>query len=414
MIPQFRQYMPLARLLVLEGLVVLLGFLFTIAATRMVGVDGYGQIAYAIAIGNVLSAAMRYGTDETLIVSMMRSDQEWLEIVAVTLLRAALYVIAALALAAVWLGGIVTGKEALAAAAFLLIGMQLVAQYDYLGQQHRHNFAMVGNKAVLLLVFAGLATTTGLQALDLFIIASLIANVGLLAVHYRFFNRNFANCSYQVDWPSIGARLKALLRSNFAVMFASLMSLGLYSANQIYIKLALSFEALAIFAVQWQVCNVFLIYMKQVNRMYKPVLALQYRDGSALLSATRWKFFAMVTLPPTAISLLIWLNYDAIFPRLFTASLAGYGSVFLILTAFVFLRGIHLTLTQISYAAAKNHVPSVANAVGLVLIGAVIVVLQGYDQIEDGVIAMNIAMLGMIATTLLFLCPFSRFENIRD
>ena len=64
----------LGRLLVLQGIVVGLGFLFTVAATRMLGMTGFGQITYAIAIGNVLAVVMRYGTDETLIVSMTHSD----------------------------------------------------------------------------------------------------------------------------------------------------------------------------------------------------------------------------------------------------------------------------------------------------------------------------------------------------
>lgn len=64
------------RIFWLQGVLVALGFLFTIVATRMMGMEAYGQIAYAIAIGNILSAAMRYGTDETLIVSMTRADNK--------------------------------------------------------------------------------------------------------------------------------------------------------------------------------------------------------------------------------------------------------------------------------------------------------------------------------------------------
>ena len=404
----------LARLLVLQGGVVALGFLFSMVATQMMGIEAYGQITYAIAIGNILSAAMRYGTDETLIVSMTRADNQRLELEAATLLRTGLYLIADIVLCALWLGGILSGKEALASASFLLIGLQVVAQFDYFTEQQKHTYTIIGNKAVLLVIFAVLASTTSMSALDIFIVASLISNAGLLALHYRYFRRNFASRTPITNWPQIANRLKELLLTNHVVMFASLMSLGLYSANQIYIKFALSFEALAIFAVQWQVCNFFIIYMKQVNRIYKPILAAQYRDASAALRVTQWKFGAMVTLPPTALSLLIWLNYDAIFPRFFTDSLAGYGSVYLLLTVFIFFRGIHLTLTQICFVAAKNHVAFFANAVGVLLIGAVIVLLQGYDQIEDGVIAMNAALLGMVVTTLCFLTPISRFENARD
>lgn len=404
----------LVRLLALQGGVVALGFVFTIVVTRMMGIESYGQISYVIAIGNIMSAAMRYGTDETLIVSMTHADSQRSEIEAVTVLRAGFYLVAAVTLSVLWLWGLLTGKEALAAAFFLLIGLQVVAQFDYLNEQHKYSYTMIGNKTVLLLIFAALASTTSLGALEIFMAGTVFANVGLLMLHYGYFRRNFASTSPKVAWEEIVARVIALLYSNHLVMFASLMSLGLYSANQIYIKFALSYEALAIFAVQWQVCNVFLVYMKQVNRIYKPILAAQYRDVSNALRITQWKFGAMVTLPPTLFSMLIWLNYDAIFPRLFTQSLEGYGNVFLLLTVFIFLRGIHLTLTQICFVAAQNHVPFIANSAGVLLIGIVVAVLQGYDQIEDGVIAMNVAMLGMILMTLCFLKPISRLERARD
>lgn len=398
-----RSHVRLAYLLLLQGVVVGLGFLFTIVATRLVGMSGYGQIAYAMAIGNILAAVVRYGTDETLIVSMIRAENKPLEIEAASAVRTFILAVTVLPLLAVSLTGLISFKEALAATAFLLISMQVASQYDYFDEQHKHTYALIINKLLLLLGFGVVASFFSSDALTVFIVASFAANLVLLAVQYLYYRRRFPREESHNSWAEVSARARAIFSTNHVVMFGSVMSLGLYSANQIYIKNALSFGDLAIFAVQWQVCNIFIIYMKQVSRIYKPILARHQNSGGAGYHAAALGFFAIISGPPTMISVLIWLNYDAIFPRIFTEQMSGHAGLFLLLTAFVFLRGIYYTQAQLCFIASKNAISFYSNAVGAAVIVGVIVILQGYTELSDGVVAMNIAMLAMIVAAAIMM-----------
>lgn len=391
-----RSHVRLAYLLLLQGAVVGLGFLFTIVATRLVGMGGYGEIAYAMAIGNILAAVVRYGTDETLIVSMIRAENKPLELEAASAVRTLILLVTVLPMLALSLTGLISLKEALAATAFLLISMQVAGQYDYFDEQHKHTYALIINKVVQLAGFAAIAMFLSSDALTVFIISSFAANLALLAVQYRYFRHRFPREQSHNGWPEIAARARTIFSTNHVVMFGSVMSLGLYSANQIYIKNALSFQDLAIFAVQWQVCNMLMIYMKQVSRIYKPILVRHKMSDGAGYNAAAFGFFAIMCVPPTILSVLIWLNYDLIFPRLFTEQMAGHADMFLLLTVFVFLRGIYYTLSQLSFVDSKNDVSFYSNAAGAAVIVGVIVVLKGYTRLSDGVIAMNIAMLAMI------------------
>ena len=133
----------LAILILLQGIVVMLGFSFTAMVTRQMGVAAYGEVIYVIAIANIAIAVVRWGTDETLIVSMTHKSNPRLEVGAATLLRSGLFI------SSVAVGGLATVydflgfSEFLAAATVLLLGLQINSLYDYAGQQHRHIFTMI-------------------------------------------------------------------------------------------------------------------------------------------------------------------------------------------------------------------------------------------------------------------------------
>jgi len=389
----------LIRMLMLQGVVVVLGFLFTISVTRMAGVDAYGQISYLIAIANIVMSVMRWGTDETLIVSMTQMQNPRLEIAAATLLRGGLFLTyLSVGLLAVALGAVIF-KEVLVISSVLLLAFQVTSLYDYFAQQHRHIHTVIIGKFLLLSGFTGAMALGVSDTLTLFLIGSGLGNMALLSLQYRYFRHCYPRGGPENPWASIRSRSRGLITSNYMVMLASLLSLGLYSANQIYIKHALTLADLGVFAVQWQVCTVLFIYMKQVNRVYKPILVRLHQDKPTRFVRASWLFFLALTLLPVSVSLTVWHFYDQIFPTIFSAELAGYKPMFLLLTLFIFLRGAHMTLTQLCFVMSRNNLSFFANAAGTTTIAATILLMSGYSRIEDAAIALNAAIAVMIVVT---------------
>lgn len=390
----------LARLLILQGGVVVLGFLFTITVTRMLGVDAYGQITYVIAIANIAIAVIRWGTDETLIVSMTQAQNQRLEIEAATLLRGGLFLACLGAIVMMAVLGAAAWKEILAIASVLLLALQVTSLYDISGHQHRHTLTMINSKLLLLASFVGATALGGSDPLTLFCIGSGLGNMALLLQQYRYFRKCYPRgIGERNPWSGIRARATAIAGANWMVMLASFLALAPYSANQIYIRHALTLADLGAFAVQWQVCSVLFIYMKQVNRIYKPVLARLHKDKPARFKRAGWLFSLAMTLVPTVISLTLWHFYEQIFPVVFSAEMTGYKPMFFLLTLFILLRGAHMALAQLCFVMARNSVSFFANAAGTAALAGAILLMSGYSQIEDAGIALNTAIVVMIAVT---------------
>ena len=186
-------------------------------------------------------------------------------------------------------------------------------------------------------------------------------------------------------------------------MISGLLVLGWYSLNQFFLKNSLDYTAVGVFAVQWQMINIFIIFIKQVTRIFKPRLATHKSKGD--IKSFRHMFFkylTYVTLIPSASSLIIWIFYDSIFPRIFGSDLIGYDFLYLLLTIFLFFRGIMSALSQRAYLEQNNSFVTISNLTGLLAIVTGFVMIGSYENIQEAAILMTIGCLfSIVALTVL-------------
>ena len=350
-------------LIILQALIVSAGFVFTIIATRSLGLSVYGEIVYVIAIGTILASIIRYGSDETLIVSINEKIEKKLEVHASILLRVCCLIVLSILVLILCVAGVFSYSESLGIIAFMIVGLQLAAPYDYNNDQHKHAISVVSAKLVLIMVFYVLISFASIEALFMYATSILIANVTLLTAQYRYYFKSFEKDHRAHPLSIVVSRSIRMFNDNHFVMFASVLSLGIYSANQIYIQNTLSYLDLAIFGIPWQACSIFFIYMKQVNRIYKPILIKLRLTQSNLYLSTVFYYALVVVLPPTITSFLISLNYESVFPAIFGEDMSGYQDIFILLTIFVFFRGIQLVITQLCFTMSTNNVSFYATSV---------------------------------------------------
>ena len=285
-------------LIILQALIVSAGFVFTIIATRSLGLSVYGEIVYVIAIGTILASIIRYGSDETLIVSINEKIEKKLEVQASILLRVCCLIVLSILVLILCVAGVFSYSESLGIIAFMIVGLQLAAPYDYNNDQHKHAISVVSAKLVLIMVFYVLISFASIEALFMYATSILIANVTLLTAQYRYYFKSFEKDHRAHPLSIVVSRSIRMFNDNHFVMFASVLSLGIYSANQIYIQNTLSYLDLAIFGIQWQACSIFFIYMKQVNRIYKPILIKLRLTQSNLYLSTVF-YYALVVVAAT-------------------------------------------------------------------------------------------------------------------
>ena len=118
------------------------------------------------------------------------------------------------------------------------------------------------------------------------------------------------------------------------------------------------------------------------------------------------------SLPPTITSFLISLNYESVFPAIFGEDMSGYQDIFILLTIFVFFRGIQLVITQLCFIMSTNNVSFYANLSGLLAGIIAIFYMRGYSDLYDVGIAINVALIMMILVTVFIM--FKKFRNIKN
>jgi O-antigen/teichoic acid export membrane protein len=401
-------FLKIRNLLFLQGPIILLGFLSTVIITRIYGVAGYGQVALVIAISNIFAAVIRYGFDETLIILLNNSDNQRALFYSSILVRCCLYLLAIVSLYVGNVFGLLDALQVLAICSFLLVILQVPAIYDFLGKQEKHVVTLIISKLIFLMMVLSLSSMY-FDVLFVFTIASLMSNIGLLSLQLRFYlnERPFASPLSSAQ-SNVNYMSRALLRGNFFVMLASVLSLGMYSVNQILIKDSLSFEVLGVFAIQWQVINILLIFMKQVTRAFKPRLAEIKATASKSFQKLYFTYALTVVLIPCALSLGIWVVYADIFGLIFGPQLIGYRGIYLLLCGFLVLKGIQLSLAQLAYLQKENGVVFISNAASLITLVSCFLYLGSYDSLEQAIVVMGAAM---TVSILVFLVIVKKSNN---
>lgn len=393
----------LLKLITLQGLIALLGFASTSVLTKTYGISAFGEIAFALAVANIFACVIRYGYDETLIVRLHKSSEAKTEFFSSLCIRYSLFILTAVVLFVLPQSiSRLSLDQVLVVVSFLLVVLQLQSVFDYVGKQVLHVSTVAFNKLMIFIFL--LILSFFLEALTNYMVAILIANIVVLLIQFYLYQKIqpfSSSASYVTNLREV---LIDQLKGNFTIMLASLLALSLYSANQIVIKEKLSFIELGVFAVQWQVVNVFVIFLKQLTRIYKPKLALYLNRSDPQFKSTFIQFAFMLSFLPSLAGVMLYPFYDFIFSTLFGDGLIGYKNIYLLMMLFLFLRGLHLSLTQWFVLLQINNPVMLSYLFSL--FGASIITVINWQNyvLADAVIAMVVGMgfaIGFLAINLL-------------
>lgn len=260
-------------------LIVGFGFIISVSIANTLGAEGFGKLAYALAISGFVVANIRYGMDRSLTRDLIHSPDDFDSILLASLM-------VKIAILMVFLGIFLTlflsnvGQELFFAEnllvifATVLVGYGLGATFDALELQHRHMLIICIEKAIYY-SFIGSIIVFAPRLLNLKLIGYSLLAAGLLStfLQYRLILTIRRDVLKNVSWASIFNFARQILINNKLLWLAGLASMGLIQANKIILQWHTDYSSLGVFAAAIQVGAIVTLAIKNISRIGMPVLA---------------------------------------------------------------------------------------------------------------------------------------------
>jgi len=299
-----------------------IGFVTTVRIANTLGSARFGQFAYALAIGGILSVNVRFGMDRSLIRDLVHFPERFSETLAASLLARGLLLV--VCIAGLLLAIIVLPKDTLEISwgMFLVIlattlkPLQIANVFDVWEIQGRHALYDCVEKAVYFTMIWAVVFWTP-QRLDLVWIGSALLAATLLFIflQYRHAWRRLKPALHTMPLGNIMRTAFSLIAGNKWLWMASLAALGMTALNQVVLKHFSGFSDLGVYAASFQLVSIGTLLLKNIARIGRPILA-RYTVPFAVSAQAAVRFLAiymamamlavgMIALPAIAIPKLI-------------------------------------------------------------------------------------------------------------
>lgn len=391
-----------------------IGFLTTITIANTLGSARFGQLAYAIAFGDILAVNVRFGIDHSLIRDLVHYPEGFQKTLAASLLARSLLLavcIAGLLLALVALpSGIleISWGMLLVILAAVLQPLQIDNVFDVWEIQGRHAiYLCVERGAYFSLIWAVVFLAPHQLHLMWIGSARFMSTLLFLFLQYRYAWYKLKPNFKCIPLCTLTRTALALLASNKWLWLASVAALGMSSSNNIILKHFTGFSDLGVYAASFQLVSMANLLTKNITRIGRPILA-RYTDPKVITANSIIRFLTLyVAIGIIAISIIALPAI--VFPKIILQTLftPEYASGFWILRLFGFymLFGVVTgALTQYVVLIRMDKIYLFANVkAGLVSFVCALILIPYYA----GVGAALALLIGEVAIIIIYFVTFS-------
>jgi O-antigen/teichoic acid export membrane protein len=389
----------LINLTAVNAIITIAGFFTSTYIGKSLGPEGFGILAYAVAIGGIIAVNVRFGMDMTLLRDLYHYQDKSKEIlVASVILRIIILIICFSTLLILNIYSVVTLSlgQLLVAFSSALIALQLNNYYDFLGNLKKSS---IQNMVYKLLYFASIWIASYYVELSIDIIGWLmtVTLIGYLVVNYN--SVNFV--SIVIDSESNIKDILFLLKENHIVWITALLVSMAYSVNQLIVEDILGESDLGIFAASYLFVAAILMFYKQISRAFKSLMAMHTHGG--LNDGFMKKYLFGMMGFGGAISITLFFLSDFMILTLLGIEYMSSAEVLKYFSIFVFMKSVEIVLTQYFQFSRSYKISLLTNAT----FGISTVVLSIYLLPIYGVIGGAIAMsLGLAIGNAIALLPY--------
>jgi O-antigen/teichoic acid export membrane protein len=391
----------LTNLTVVSVIIIIAGFFTSTYIGRSLGPEGFGILAYMVAIGKIIANNVRFGMDMTLLRDFFHYQDKSKEIlVASVILRIIILAMCFSILLILNVYDVVTLSlgQLLVVLSTALMALQLNNYYDFLGKLKKSS---VQNMVYRLLYFASIWIASYYVELSVDIIGWLmiVTLIGYLVVNYN----SVEFTSIIIDSESNIKDVLFLLKENHLVWFATLLVSMAYSINRLIVGDILGEGDLGIFAASYLFVTAILMFYKQISRVVKPLMA-KHTNSSSNDNFMKKYLFGMIGFGGV-ISITLYFLSDFLILTLLGIEYISSAEVLKYFSIFVFMKSIEIVLTQYFQYSRSYKISLLTNAA----FGLSTVVLSIYLLPVYGVIGGAIAMsLGLFVSNVIALLYYKR------
>ena len=289
-----------------------LSFLTQIKIANTLGKVGFGEFAFALAIGAYGQAIICFGMDRTLVRDLVHNRHHFAELVVASLiLRYALALLVLVGLVAWIVLGHASGSWLglfLVAFSNSMLSLDLQPVYDVWRKMQRHAtyfllYKLIYLGAVWAIVVAKPMNLT-VPAIGL---AALMGVSVYLIVQHRWVMRQVG---YVAISRNLVRRCISLARQNVWVWLAALGCLSFGRFNQLILKHYAGLAELGTYAAAWQIVMIGMLFLAQVSRIGRPAAARHTCAGISrkirVFFLCRYGLFMLSAVLPLALAMLLF------------------------------------------------------------------------------------------------------------
>lgn len=337
-----------------------LGFVTRVKIANVLGVDGFGLLAYGLALGTFGGVVVRFGMDRTLVRDLVHCRDRFGELVAGSLLLRGIMFVFVLLGILLWkvlpyhTNDLSWGVIVIFIAACLL-SLDLQSVYDTWQKMERH---AICNLVQRCLYFAIIWTVV--------IISPEKLSINLIAATLLVTAFLYLAMQHQWAWRQIifNNATKSLIkvalsmgRQNFIVFLAALGGFFIGSLNQLVLKHFCGTVELGGYAAAWTIAALAMALLDQISRIGRPAIAGITIEGTGKAARIRFltKYSAVMFMVAAPIGISACIFPELIIRTIFSPEYISAAGIMKLMGIYIILHSLAIVASQYLIAARMER-----------------------------------------------------------
>ncbi len=337
-----------------------LGFVTRVKIANVLGKEGFGLLAYGLALGTFGGVVVRFGMDRTLVRDLVHHRNRFGELVTGSLLfRGIMFVFVLLGIL-LWKTlpyhttdlswGVIT-----IFIATCLLSLDLQAVYDTWQKMERHAiYNLVQRCLYFAIIWMVVIFCPEKLSINLIAAALLVTAFLYLVMQHQWAWRQI---TFNDTIQSLMKVALSMGRENFVIFLAALGGFLISSLNQLVLKHFCGNIELGGYAAAWTITSLAMALLSQVSRIGRPAIAGITREGTGQAARIRFlsKYSAVVFMIAASIGIPAFVFPELILRTIFSPEYISAAGIMRIMGIYIILFSIGLVAAQYVVAARMER-----------------------------------------------------------
>ncbi len=399
---QHRNLQNLSVLVLVNFLVAGVGFMTQIKIANTLGRDGFGLLAFGLAIAMYGGVVIRFGLDRTLVRDLIHYPDRFGELVAASLVLRWMLFTGVVVTLIVWkwaagAGSDVTWGLLLVIIANSMVSLDLQSVYDSWHAMSRHAvYNLVQRCLYFTVIWTIVIVAPGKLSVLSIGVATAASVICYLTLQHIW---AMAKTTLPTTRSAVFKAAFGMARGNVTIWLATVGGLSFGSLNQIVLKHYRGMAELGGYAAAWQMVSLAMMLLNQVARVGNPMTARVTRGDVHRRERVRFlgKYVFVMVLTALPISLAAVCFPGLIMRTLFRPEYASAATTLRIMGLFMLIYSVGLVASQFAVSARLEKTYLASIVVGGVLGVAACVLLIPSMGANGAAVALVISSSAAIA-----------------